>query len=729
MDSARSVSKSFDLLDTRIQRWIVHAGWDTLRSAQEQAIPIILGANLDVIVSAPTAAGKTEAVFFPTLTKILQEDLPSIRVLYVAPLKALINDQFSRLELLCQDLEIPVHRWHGDVGQTRKTNLVKHPRGLLLITPESLEAVLMRQGPRAASMFKHLDYTILDEVHSYIGSERGAQLRSLMHRVETIAQKFVPRIGLSATLSEPIMAAQFMRQGQGSNAAIITSDGCKTIINAQLRAYLSGANAGDDNDAQDSAHQSIVNFMFDKMRGHSNLIFCNQKDKVELFTDSLSEKCREGGVPDEFCAHHGNLSKELREHAEQRLKSTDAPVTCVCTSTLEMGIDIGAMDSIGQVNAPNSVSSLRQRVGRSGRRDSPPVLRMAVQEPTLSATSSLVDQLRLELVQSTAMLLLMLEGWCEPTEDAPLHLSTLIQQIVSVIVQRGGANIPHLYNLLVSSGPFRTVARDQFVELMRSMKSHDLIVQMEDGIILLGKKGERIAEHYSFYASFTSQEEYRLVVLGKSIGTIPLNVPLQIGDPLLFAGKRWQVLSVDEEKRIIVLTPSRGKRPPVFKGQGGRVNRRIRERMREVLEATDIPVFLDSNARELLSEARSQYERSDLKKVSILDFGRQTLLFHWTGDREANTLRLLLEGTGLSVDPDPEVTVVEAGYDSTVAALKRIDSDDMVDPISLAVRVKNKQSEKYDWVLTEELMCAEYAARDLDVPAATQVARILLASE
>ncbi len=215
-------SSSFHLLDERIQRYIWAEGWEALHEAQEAAIPLVIGANQDVIVAAATAAGKTEAAFLPALTQVLAHDGAGL-IVYISPLKALINDQFGRLDRLCEQLEIPVWPWHGDISASIKARFLKQHNGVLLITPESLEAMLCNRGTAVASTFGNLTFLIVDELHAFIGTERGKQLQSLMHRMERSIARTVPRIGLSATLGDMQLAADFLRPGKGTSVTIVES--------------------------------------------------------------------------------------------------------------------------------------------------------------------------------------------------------------------------------------------------------------------------------------------------------------------------------------------------------------------------------------------------------------------------------------------------------------------------------------------------------------------------
>jgi len=357
----------------------------------------------------------------------------------------LINDQYNRIYGLCEKLDIKVHRWHGDVAQNKKTNVLKSPTGILLITPESLEAIFCNHGTKINKLFHHLSYVVIDELHSFIGLERGRQLQSLLHRLETFIRKPVPRIGLSATLGDMQIAAEYLRPRKAFPSRLISSESIHQEIKLQLRGYRlslpildverdnSESNKQESNDSGDNIE--ISKDLFKVLRGTSNLIFANRRTDVEVYSDLLRRMSESAHIPNEFYPHHGSLSKELREDVEFRLKERSMPLNVVCTTTLEMGIDIGSVASIAQIGTPPSVSSMRQRLGRSGRRGEPAILRIYVQEDEITQQTAIQDMLREELVQTIAMVELLIENWCEPPFSKRLHFSTLIQQILSSIAQ------------------------------------------------------------------------------------------------------------------------------------------------------------------------------------------------------------------------------------------------------------------------------------------------------
>lgn len=718
-----SVSK----LDERIQRWIWKRGWAELRGIQQAAIDPILAADRDVILAAATAGGKTEAAFLPILTHVLKERRASIEVLYVGPLKALINDQFERLDLLCQDLGIAVHRWHGDVAAARKRAVLDDPSGVLLITPESLDAFFVLRGPRVSPLFQHLAYVVVDELHAYPGSERGRQLQSLLHRLELVLRRRVPRIGLSATLGDMSLAKEFLRPGEPTRVEVLNSGAGPAEIQLLVKGYEArapkvrpkGQGAEDEKGESDEdvalAQEAIARHLYENLRGSHHLVFANRRSDVEAYADRLRLLCERAGVPVEFWPHHGSLSKELREDVERRLKDRSLPTTVVCTSTLEMGIDIGSVASIAQVGAPPSVASLRQRLGRSGRRDAPAVMRLYVTEPAITPQTPVLDQLRSQLIQSVAMLNLLLERWCEPPTPAALHLSTLVQQTLSLIAQHGSVSARDAYRALCQSGPFRAVDSDLFAEVLHSLGHHDLIAQMGDQSLTLGVGGERLVGHYSFYTAFQTPEEWTLVAGERTLGSLPLLVPLLIGDHLIFAGRRWRVMDVDPDRHQIRVAAGRGGRAPGFTGEGALVHDRVRAEMRRIYASSEVPAFLDETGRRFLAEGRDTFRRLGLLEQHLLEHGREVLLFPWAGDRTVHTLVLQLKDRGVDAVSDGlAITIAGAEPEQIREILTALAAAGPPDGNRLAAQVLNKQREKHDRFLPEDALIADYGAKCLD---------------
>jgi len=716
-------SSAYQTLHPRIRQWIHHQGWRRLHEAQERAAAPILAGDQDVIIAAATAAGKTEAAWLPICTALLRDmeqgrGRAGVKALYIAPLKALINDQHDRLSQLCEPLDLPVHRWHGDVPGSRKAALRRAPDGLLLITPESLEALFVTSGTKVGSVLAGLRYVVIDEFHAFIGTERGAQLQSLLHRVELLARRTLPRIALSATLGDFTAAAGFLRPGRGDAVQVIHGADDGRELKLLLRGHVTtdpGRPRLDDEEPRDKA--AIADHLFRTLRGTDNLVFARSRSEVEEYADLLARRAAEHAVPNMFLPHHGNLAKELREHVEAQLKDSATAVSAICTSTLEMGIDIGSVHSVAQVGSPPTVASLRQRLGRSGRRDGEAaVLRLYGSEPELTARTPPADALRTELVQTIAMVELLLDQWYEPPDLAALHLSTLIQQILSVIAQRSGARVDALYSALCGNGPFARVNRRTFLALLRAMHAADLITQAADGLLLTGVAGERLVNHYSFYTAFQTAEEYRLVTDGRTLGTLPVDFPVAPGTLLIFGGRRWQVLDVHSWDKVIELARSSGGRAPAFTGGGAEVADEVRRRMDHIYRGDDVPIYLDRLAQELLGEGRAAFARMRLAKSPIIGWGKETLLFPFRGDRIVNTLAVVLAGRGLEVGQDGGALTIR-GTDpfGLWRLLRELAAGPEPDPVELAAGVANKEVDKHDRFLTDELLALGYAARSLDV--------------
>ncbi|MFA6341846.1 MAG: DEAD/DEAH box helicase [Fibrobacteraceae bacterium] len=711
-------TQSFYLLDERIQRFIWNEKWTELHDIQELAIPEIIPGNHDVILAAATAAGKTEAAFFPILTKMLEDEQNLGLTIYISPLKALINDQFGRLTQLCEDLEVPVWPWHGDISSSLKIRFLKKPHGILLITPESLEATLCNRGSSVSHIFHDLKYFVVDELHSFIGSERGKQLQMLMHRIEYEIGHQIPRIGLSATLGDMKLAAEFLRPGSGEKVTLLESKISSTHLKISVKGYI--AVNSEDNDIEPLAYNEIAQELFKSLRGSNNLIFPNSRKEVERYTHLLTSLCSHFRVPNEFWPHHGSLSKEIRAETEMALKRKDVPANAICTNTLELGIDIGAVKSIAQIDPPFSVASLRQRLGRSGRRKGEPsILRGFCIEDELNKNASLPSLLRLKTIEMTAIITLLLERWCEPPAVKGMHLSTLIQQLLSLIAQKGGITASEAYKLLCSdNAPFSCVDKNFFIALLRHLASKDVLMQESSGLLLHGKIGEEIVNHYTFYAAFSADEEFRIVTSGKTLGSLPVSQMLIAGQRILFAGKTWLVEEISEQEKTIFVIPTKGGVPPLFTGGCGRVHSRVRTRMREILESDNVISFLNPSAQRLVEEGRHYYHQQELNSQIILKQGSQTVLFTWLGDEVNETIASLLLYHGLTANAI-DIGVEIQQQNLTVETLKEILSEiASVEPPSikeLLAEAKNLEREKWDSLLSPELLYQNYASQYLNM--------------
>lgn len=715
----------YQRLDPRVQKWVFKQGWSDLREIQKRAIDPILSGDRDVLISASTAAGKTEAFFLPACSAIADRS-DGFGILYISPLKALINDQTRRLESLCEMLDMRVTPWHGDSLQSKKKQAKKDPSGILLITPESLESLLIRESGWVKQAFSTLKYVVIDEFHAFLGTERGHHLLSLLNRIEHLLERHsnpIPRVALSATLGELNKVPLSLRPNQSLSCDIITSSKSQATLRVQVRGYMAPIDLK-PNDIRDSAEYQICKKLYNLCRGDSHLVFANSRQRTESIAAQLSDFCEQNVVPNEFFPHHGSLSKELREDLESRLQKETLPTTAICTMTLELGIDIGKVNSVVQVTAPHSVSSLRQRMGRSGRRNSPAILRMLIAENELKSDSSVIDKLRMELVQSIAMIrLLIADKWFEPADTSQMHLSTLLHQVLAVTAQWGGIRTEQLYTLLCKTGPFQQITVLHFKHLLSYMGTAELLTQLSSGELVLGIHGERLVNQYTFYAVFKTPEEFRVVVGNKTLGTLPIESLIIPGQHIVFAGRRWKVLDVETGKKVIYVEKTKGGKPPRFGGAGMSIHDVVRQEMFKVYCEDDYRIvasgtkvdFIDAVAKELFIEGSQFFKASKLSTQSVIQQGRHVYIFTWMGDKIVNTLSAILTQEGFDASPFSGVVEIEnTTVNTVIKCLKEVITNDFPNNTKLALLVPEKNIEKYDEFLPDGLLTEGYGRRTFD---------------
>lgn len=719
------------LLDPLICRWIGRQGWRDLHPIQKAAIKPILEHKDDVIISASTAAGKTEAAFLPVLSYIKRNEhqLKGVSVLYISPLKALINDQARRLMDMAEVVGVKITPWHGDVAVNKKANLLKNPSGIVLITPESLESLLINQKAIFQEAFKDLSYIVIDEFHALMGKERGYQLQSQLHRIENLIVKSPVRIAISATFSNDIgSVASYLRANNAKiNCQIVTSSAQTTTA---LAVKILGYNIPKTMDEEpriiapimhSEAIVKVAQDIYRLLRGKNNLVFTNSRSDTEHLANNLRELCHKNMVPEEFFPHHGSLSKELRETLEHRLQDGRLPTTAICTSTLELGIDISDVQSIAQFAPPTTVASLRQRLGRSGRRDGRAVLRLFIPEydASINRLSSMLCE---DTVLSAATINLLLKRWYEPPLAQEYAFSTLIQQTLSVIASYGSASAKNLYELLCKTGPFSMTTPSMYAQLLRSLGMSDLIIQMQDGTLTLGIEGERLVSNYEFFAAFNNNRDYRIDHDGKTIGRIPLLSSLQEDETFLFAGKAWKVVYFNEQKRVIGVKPSQSKTSGLpLSGVGGLVHDAIREEMYRIYLSGEVPPCLDKQAMANFEQGRKYFFNYHLDKQVMVNGPSGVALFPWKGDRILDTLVLLLNKQSIGANRSGSHIELEyASLDNLKTAVNNILMAGDIEPQELLKKVKNLDWEKFNCYLPLELKYITYAHTHLNIAGALE---------
>lgn len=706
---------AFSFLHPTIQEKLYKMRWTELRPIQEDAIRALFTTDKNLVISAKTASGKTEAAFLPILSQIVEKKGVGVSAIYVGPLKALINDQFQRLEKLCELAEIPVFKWHGDVGSSGKAKFLKNPSGILLITPESIESLFINHPDDLSRLFGSLSFVVIDEMHSFIGSERGAHLKSLLSRVLHRSPNGVRLIGLSATFGDPELAKKWLIPRNPDSITIISDPNEQKEIQYLIRGYdlekPVKTKPAKETQTTSPVIEDIVRYFY----GKTALIFVNSRELLEFYTDSTRAYLERNGLPDSFRIHHGSLSKSEREDTEDALKS-NRPTATFCSSTLEMGIDVGNVSIIGQIGAPWSVNSLAQRLGRSGRKEvEPSILIMFIVEKE-STENSIVERLHPELLRAVAISELMIGRWNEPPQIGYYHFSTLIQQILSVIKEHGGSTAKDIFDTLVTEGAFMNVCREDFLQILHSMGAEDLIEQDERDVLILGLEGERIVNNFEFYSAFTTPKEFSVVHKGGKIGSIQSAPDLETRRFLILAGRRWEILEIDFKRSEILVEPSKGgKVPKYFSGGGADIHTPIREKMCEIVTSDYVPTYLDPRAQAMFREAQQAAREAGLSASPFVVDGAHTYWFTWTGSAKHRTLFTLgKEFAGLHVE-DEEIALKFYGVSpSQILGIYKEILASCPSPEEIAEKFQGRTSEKYDQFVPKNLQIAEYAKRYID---------------
>ncbi|MDP2322837.1 MAG: helicase-related protein [Gammaproteobacteria bacterium] len=416
------------------------------------------------------------------------------------------------------------------------------------------------------------------------------------------------RIGLSATVGDVAVAQRYLSPDEPGRVTVIADSGESKEVQFRIHGYLrpqekpeSAGEKGSDKSAQDAKDEAALKVMgtiaadlVEHCRTHSNLVFANAKGDIEIYADLANEVCRGEGLPETFIVHHGSLAKEVREDTETTMKSGRA-MTTVCSSTLEMGVDIGSVRLVGQIGAPWSVASFKQRLGRSGRKDGEPRrLRGYVISDAAPDPKDPVSAIPIDLLQTVAICELMLKKWVEPPSPARLDVSTLSHQVISTIAELGAVTAAELHTRLCVQGPFRGFTPALFVCVLRELGQVDVVEQGPDGKLILGLDGEFLRKQKDFYAAFASKSEYAIVAGDRTLGTLPIETVPKEGEHIVFAARRWQVVDVDAAKLVLHVVPAKRRQRPKFTGSGGDVHARIRDEMLPG-HATDAAFELDDS--------------------------------------------------------------------------------------------------------------------------------------
>ena len=728
---------AFDRYAPFVQEYIYQNHWENLRSIQVAAADAIFNTDENVLLTASTASGKTEAAFFPIIT-LFSEDMPSsVGCIYIGPLKALINDQFSRLNDLCAEADIPVWHWHGDVAQSHKAKLMRHPSGILQITPESLEALLLHKHAAIAKLFGDLRFVVIDEVHSLLRGDRGGQTLCLIERLSRIAGVNPRRIGLSATIGDPEGTGEFLSLGTGRKTIIpkIDAKGSKWRLSME-HFYVKDAQAAEDkqipgalpvleektDDAPANADPGI-GYIFEHTRGKKCLVFVNSREECEMVTTTLRHYCELNHEPDRFLVHHGNLSASYRETAEGIMKDDSQYMTTVTTATLELGIDIGRLERAFQIDAPWTVSSFLQRMGRTGRRELPPEMWFVIREDEPEVRAMLPTTIPWKLLQGIALVQLYLEErWVEPPRLDRLPFSLLYHQTMSTLASCGELSPRALADRVLRLHYFHRITQEDYRVLLRHLIATDHIQQTEQGGLIVGLAGERVINSFKFYGVFQESEEYTVRSESQELGTVVSPPP--VGEKLAIAGHVWQVLDVDHKRRLIYCQQVKGSVPAYFGQCPGDLHTKILTRMRQVLQEDRQYPYLMKNAVARLEQARFTAAHSGAAEKPLINLGgNMWCLLPWVGTYTFLTMERFLkikcaDRLGLRNLDSARPFFIQFTMKADESAFFRVLAEEIrkpIDPMELVYPKELPLFDKYDEYLPEELVKKGFALGVLDV--------------
>ncbi|MGF1478852.1 MAG: DEAD/DEAH box helicase [Cyanophyceae cyanobacterium] len=695
---------TFHRLAPFIQEYIYTHNWTELRPVQMEACRVIFNTKAHLLLPAGTASGKTEAAFLPILTVLHENPPATVGVLYISPIKALINDQFERLSEVLRQSDTSVWAWHGDIASSRKRQLLKNPQGILQITPESLESLLINRNNELPRLFGDLRFIVIDEIHAFMGSERGRQILCQLARLSHYTKNLPRRVGLSATLGDYTLAESWLRSQ--TNLPVITPQ----IQKAQKQVHLSLECFHKDN-------SHYYRYVYERSQSRKCLIFTNNRTESELIIANLRSFAQAKGSPDIYHVHHGSVSALLRDDAERAMR-TATPAVIAATVTLEMGIDIGELERVIQINAPVSVSSFLQRLGRTGRRGTPADMRFVCTD------GESPEQIPWQLLQCIAIIQLYLEErWIEPIAPIQYPFSLLYHQTMSILASQGELSPAALTQQVLSLPAFAAISPTDFRQLLRYLISIDHL-QAIQGKLMIGLGAEKLVRNFHFYAVFSETVEYCVKGETGEIGKI--SIPPSQGQRFALAGRTWEVVDLDASRKTVFVKLVEGIAGISWRGsRSASIHTKILQRMRQVLlENVQYP-YLQKGASKRLNSVRQQAKRIGLATQTIVPLATENrcTIFPWVGTVAFDTLERLLHLIREELDiqeidgQSPYYLTVKLGQSAALElqerivkiCQKRLTTEDLVAPDEAPKR------QKYDRFIPNHLLRKAFACDCLNL--------------
>jgi ATP-dependent helicase Lhr and Lhr-like helicase len=556
-------------------------GWTSLRPLQRIAVAPIAG-GIHTLLVAPTAGGKTEAAIFPVLSRMLEENWPPLSVLYLCPLRALLNNLAPRIEHYTTLVGRRTGLWHGDVGESAREAIRDEPPDVLLTTPESIEAMLISRKTDHEGVFRNVRALVVDEIHAFAGDDRGWHLLAVAERIQRIAAHEIQRIGLSATVGNAEEILGWLTR---------TCPGARVVIAPPESSRTSRPDVTLDHVGNLDNAATVISRLH---RGEKRLVFVDSRARTEELAASLRDRDVETYLS------HGSLGREERRAAEQAFASSRDCVI-VATSTLELGIDVGDLDRVLQIDAPSSVASFLQRLGRTGRRAG-------------SSSNTLFLTTRDDaFLQAMGLLRCWEGGYVEPLEPPPLPLHLVVQQLLALVLQEGGVGRHTWPDWYGQPFLFGGEVRKHVEELTASLLEGGFLFE-DNGVLGIGVRGEQAFGGRNFLelmAVFSEPPTLKVMAGRSELGQVPvrlLTLERRNGHTLLLAGRSWDVIEVDWRRGVVRVEPGLDRGKVRWFGDGRALSFELCQGMRRILASDDLQnVTLSRRATDRLDRLRGEF--------------------------------------------------------------------------------------------------------------------------
>lgn len=723
----------FDRLAPYIQDFIYQNNWTELREVQVAASDILFNTEENLLLSTGTASGKTEAAFLPALTLLYETPSDSVGILYISPLKALINDQFFRLDTLLKEGNIPVCKWHGDASVGAKNRLLKNPQGVLQITPESLESLLINKREACIGLFNDLRFVIIDEVHYFMSSPRGIQLLCQLERIDKLANCPPRRIGLSATLADYRAAEAWLNTGSKRGCTTPKVNSAKRRLNLSMRRFLL-QNDG-NNDQLDQGKTAHYNYLYQQTLHKKAIIFTKSRAEVELAMATIRQIAQKNKTPDIYRVHHGSISAALREEAENDMKNSEQPIVTGATVTLELGMDIGTLDRVVQIGAPFSASSFTQRIGRCGRKGQVAELLFTFEEEITDKSTTAMRAINWDFLKTIAIIQLYLEErWVEPIAPVLMPFGLLYHQTMSFLLSAGEVSAPILAQNVLGLSAFKNISQGDYQLLLRHLLEIEHLQKSERGGLIIGKAAEPIVSHYDFYSVFESPVEYLVKDENSAIGTVMTSYPQ--GTHFALAGRAWECVEVNDKSKIIFVKPIGGVSKVGWIAPSELdLHTNLSQKILHILLSDETYAYLSADCKERLIQIRSIARGAKITTDLVTTLSpKKQAIFPWIGTKQLTTLAFALANRGIHalIQPGGLTPIyLETSFHGSAKELKDIVLKicaSGIDKNALNLPDKVQIPYKYNNFIPPALLKKQFIADYLDTTGLTDLANQILST-